>query len=63
MDDLKETLLCALLWALFGACAMAGAKAADWLIPSPPSKTIRIEVKDAAGVVAPGIKKGPYIIG
>jgi hypothetical protein len=65
MDDLKETALCALIWAVFGACAMAGAKVADWLIPSPPQQPVRIEVKDPSGVVVPrtGIQKGPYIIG
>ncbi|HEY0843782.1 MAG TPA: hypothetical protein VGE12_00335 [Noviherbaspirillum sp.] len=61
MDDIKETIICAAVWALFGFSAMGGVKAADWLIPSPPSTTIKVDVHqgDNANTTA----KRPYLIG
>jgi hypothetical protein len=45
MKALKYFLLQAVVWALVGACAMAGMKAVDWLIPNPPREPLRIEIK------------------
>lgn len=42
MDQIEEITRRAVLCALFGACAMLGAKAADWLIPDPPRPILRI---------------------
>lgn len=65
MDTLKETLTCAAIYAVFGASAMAGMKAIDWLVPDPPREPIQLQLKDTATTVEPPVlkQKRPYVIG
>ena len=65
MDSIRETAICAAIWTLFGACAMGGAKAADWMMPDPPRKPIQLQLKEPAKAIELPVtkQKRPYVIG